>query len=224
MSTIEAVIFDLDGLMIENEGIQLESFNETLTRYHVHLTEHDFVGLVGKTQKEIFGEIKKKFGIHETLESLARRKREKYIKLIEQKLEPRTGLDQLIDWVNSRGLRKGIASSSPKEDVFTVLRVIGLESEFETVVSSFELSNGKPYPDVFIEAADALHVRRDCCVALEDSAIGAEAAKDAGMKCIVVPSSFTKHQNFTKADCVVTDLVQAKEVLEAWHNGAAENK
>lgn len=223
-SAIEAVIFDFDGLIVENEHIQLQSFNETLATYGVSLTEEDFHALVGKTQKEIFGELREKFGIRESIENLTTRKREKYLRLVQEKLRPRSGLKELIKWVNARGLQKGIASSSPKEDVIAVLRAIGLDSEFDSVMSSFELRNGKPDPDIFMAVAKDLGVRENRCIVLEDSAIGVQAAKKAGMKCIAAPSFFTKEQNFSEADCVVSDLFEAKEQLDRWYGKENQNR
>jgi HAD superfamily hydrolase (TIGR01509 family) len=218
MNDIEAVIFDMDGLIVENELIQFESFNKTLSYYGVILAQEDFLKLVGKTQKEIFEEIKKKFNIETTIENLVEEKRKCYLQLIKGKIEPRPGFKELVNWVNAHSLKKGVASSSPKEDIVAVLRVLGFKSKFDTIVSSFELPNGKPDPYIFVKAAENLGVDRVKCVVLEDSAIGVKAAKTAGMRCIAVPSSFTVKQDFSAADFVAKNLYEAREQLEEWHS------
>ncbi len=224
---IEAIIFDFDGLMVENEDIQLDSFNQTLAQYEKVLTDDQFLGLKGKTQKEIFSEIKNKFGISESVENLIARKKEEYCKLIKGRLKRRVGLTELISWVNAQYLRKSIASSSPKEDIEATLQEIGLENEFdsESIFSSFELANGKPSPDIFLLAAQSLGVRPDNCIVLEDSPIGVQAAIRARMKCIAVPSSFAERPACKKAGAyVVDDLLEAKNQLEVWEKEFKQSK
>ena len=113
-----------------------------------------------------------------------------------------------------------MASSSPKDDVIKGLCKIKLDKNFpsEIVKSSFDLSNGKPNPDIYINTAKDLGVKRDCCVVLEDSEIGVRAAKQAGMKCIAVPNDFTNEQDFTGADYRVDSLIEAKKRLEALYS------
>jgi HAD superfamily hydrolase (TIGR01509 family) len=215
MKVIEAVILDMDGIVVDSEPLQLESFNEVLSQYGITLTEDDFVQLVGKTQPEIFTVIKNKFGISEAIGSLMVRKKESYLRLAKIKMKAMPGLYELVDLVKSLGIKTGIASSSPLEDIKTVLHYIHLEGEFDAILSAVNLPHGKPHPDVFLLTAKELGVEPSQCVVLEDSTMGVEAAKRASMVCIAMPNSFTKHQDFSAADFVVGNLFEAKGVLES---------
>lgn len=215
MDMIQAIIFDLDGVIVDSEPLQVESFNETLSQYAVTLTADDFKPLVGKTQPEIFTLIKNRFGVSESTESLVARKREAYLRLVTTKIEAMPGLYELVDWLKGLGIKTGIASSSPLEDIRAVLRCIYSDDVFDAILSAVGLPRGKPHPDVFLLTAKELGVSPSQCVVLEDSGMGVEAAKRATMMCIAMPNFFTSHHDFSAADFIVKSLFEAKRVLES---------
>ena len=214
LGTFEAVIFDMDGVIVDSEPLQLQSYNQILRPYGVHLSEDDFMRFVGSTQIEILTAIKKESGISEDTHKLIQRKKEAYLALAEAKMEAMPGLYELIDWLEGLGMRIGLASSSPIEDIQAILGYIDLADHFAAVMSSVGLAHGKPHPEVFLLTAQELGVDPRRCVVLEDSGRGVEAAKRASMVCIAMPNRFTEHQDFSSAYSIEGDLFEVKAALE----------
>jgi beta-phosphoglucomutase family hydrolase len=214
LSSFAAVIFDMDGVIVDSEPLQLESFNQILRPYGVQLSEDDFMRFVGSTQVEILTAIKSEFGIAKDTHELIQSKKDAYLTLAESRMEPMPGLYELIDWLEGLDFAIGLASSSPMEDIQAILGYLDLTDHFKSVVSSMDLAHGKPHPEVFLRAAQKLGVDPSRCVVLEDSGRGVEAAKRASMVCIAMPNRFTKHQDTSAADFNVGNLFEAKAVLE----------
>ncbi|RLC77595.1 MAG: hypothetical protein DRJ03_17080, partial [Chloroflexi bacterium] len=215
VNLVAAVIFDMDGVIVDSEPLHIESFNEIIAQYDAVITPDDFKPLVGRTQPEIFAAVKERFGIEESIESLMARKQERYLRLVETKIEAMPGLYELVDWLKALGIKMGIASASPLKDIQTVLRCIRLEGAFDAVLSAVNLLHGKPHPDIFLLTAKELGVLPGQCVVLEDSERGVEAARRAGMTRIAMPNFFTRHHDFSAADSVVESLFEAKQILDS---------
>ena len=211
---ITAVIFDMDGIIVDSEPLQVESFNETLRAYGVHISKEEFKKFVGRTQKDIYAEIVAQNNIPESVEDLIARKKVEYFKLVDSKLEPMFGVIELVEWLKGQHIKIAVASSSPLEDILTVLARIKLDRHFDEIVSAFDLPHGKPDPAVFLIAAHRLGKEPENCIVLEDTSIGVTAAKRAGMRCIAIPNYFTKGQDFSQADYLLEGMQDAKVVLE----------
>lgn len=196
---IEAVVFDLDGILIDSEHVWDEvrrqlaeerggRWNENASRDMMGMSSlewsrymHDVVGLTEEPE-EISAEV-----VHR-LEDRYRRE----LPLI-------AGAEQAVERIASRW-PLALASSSNRELIDLVLESSGLGRYFQASVSSEEVARGKPAPDVFLAAADRLAVAPDRCLVVEDSRNGLLAAKAAGMACAVVPCANTRHQDFREAD------------------------
>jgi len=214
-SSLKAIIFDLDGIIVDSEPVQLDAFNETLKPYQIHWSEKDFKELIGMTQMEIFGKVREMNHIQESIDSLASRKKEIYTQLIKTRLKPMPGFIELFNWVEHAHLKNGIASGSPLHDILAVLDLIQLQNRFDYIQSSLDLPHSKPFPDVYLQVASKLAVEPPECVVLEDTTIGVTAATRAGMLAIAVPNSFTSHQDFTQAHYIVEDLFAARTLIES---------
>lgn len=215
MSNIETIIFDMDGVIVDSEPLQVESYNQVLRKYNIFISKHRFKYFVGKKQSEIFAEIKENNQIEESIENLIAQKRDCYLKLVKAKMVAMPGLSNLVRCLKDKGLGIGIASSSPLADIKTILRCIKMEEQFDRVVSAENLEQGKPNPDVFLLAAKELNTTPEQCIVIEDTNVGVLAAKRANMKCIAMPNYFTRDQDFSSADFIVDDLYEAQEVIES---------
>jgi len=215
---VKAIIFDMDGIIVDSEPVQLESFNEVLKPYNIQLSENDFKGFIGMTQVEIFSSILNAHTIDKSIDQLRSEKKSIYTKLIKDELFPMPGLAELIEWIEQTPLKKGIASGSPLDDIHSVLDHIHLRDRFDCIQSSLHLPHGKPFPDVYLHVAEGLNVSPAACIVLEDTAIGVEAGKKAGMICIAVPNALTSHQNFSHSHYVVKDLFAARLLIESLVN------
>lgn len=203
-----AVIFDMDGLLVESEHLQSKSFEIVLARHGVvpEYNEAGTIQIAGITSKENFELIKKKHRIPISSDELVSIKNEVYSQLIEDGIDPMPGAHKLIESLKEAGVKTAVASSSIPGDIERVLKQIELFDEFDSIVSGSEVEHSKPAPDIFLEAAKRIGADPGRCVVLEDAEAGVQAAKSAGMFVIAVPNKYTSHNDFSKADSVISSL------------------
>ena len=207
-TSIKAVIFDMDGLMIDSEGKQSLAIEQLLREHGVEpvLTAQGIVHIAGMRVADNLRRLKDRHQIPVSLDTLHARKDELYRQMLAQNVDVAPGLRQLLNDLGKAPAKKALASGSSKPDIEIVLRHLKLEDYFGAVVSGYEVPRGKPAPDIFLEAARRLKVDPARCVVLEDSGTGVQAAKAAGMRVIAVPNRYTQDHDFDAADLVVGSL------------------
>jgi HAD superfamily hydrolase (TIGR01509 family) len=166
------------------------------------LSEDEYAShFVGHTTKNIAAMLQERFGLGEPISDLIERKNESYTKLItESDLEAREGLIPLLHELRKFGWSLAIASGSSESTVRVLLRKLRIGQLFSHVVSTDSVHRAKPFPDVYEAALSLVNVPIERVVAIEDSFTGLQAAKNAGMKCLIVPSLYTKSQDFRQSD------------------------
>lgn len=204
--TTWAVIFDLDGLLVDSEPVQKESFNVVLSRYGVRLEEDDFRPLVGHSTRENFEYLKKRFGICDDVDTLLALKAEAYEGLL-WKIKAMPGALELVEKLYGLAVPMAVASSSSKDIVLRSLAQAGFDNKFDVVVGGDEVAMTKPAPDVYLRAVSLLKIPPKRCVALEDSRAGVRAARSSGLRCIAVPNKYTSEEDLKDADLVLPSLL-----------------
>lgn len=116
-----------------------------------------------------------------------------------------------------------MGTSAPPENVPYVLRALGLEDAFKAAVVRAEVARGKPFPDIFLRAAEKLNAAPDVCVVLEDAPAGIAAARAAGMRCVAIASTWAEDA-LEEADLVVRDLSAVCWPLDVWETFAAVSR
>jgi HAD superfamily hydrolase (TIGR01509 family) len=205
---LQAVIFDMDGLMVDSEPTQLLTTNAALASTGVHITEEEWRGMIGRRGVEILEDLKARYGFEAEVADLLRVKTVAYREAINREVVPMPGLFQAIERCKQAQLQIAVASSSVLEDIRIVVRNLGLDGVFDALVSGEHVKHGKPAPDIFVEAARVLGVEVSRCVALEDTAHGVIAAREAWMLCVAVPNDFTAGQDFSRASAVLGSLAE----------------
>jgi HAD superfamily hydrolase (TIGR01509 family) len=203
---IKAVIFDVDGLLLDSEPIWSLADRELLRRRGIDYHDELKTRVVGKGQVESAQNIKDYYKLEDPIDELVMERRKLLNELLKANLQLMPGAQELIDTLFENGFRLAIASSQSKEIIDLVLKSFALEEKFSTIVYGDEVKRGKPEPDIFLLAAQRLGVSPQEAVVLEDSNNGAIAAKKAGMKVIVTPNQYNKGQAFPLADLVVEKL------------------
>lgn len=205
---LTAVIFDMDGVIVDTEGLQSKSFEHVLTKHEVTpiYNEHGIVQEVGINARENWHRLKKLHKLEPEVESLYEQKEAAYEDLLSAGIKPMPGLIPLLELLREKGIKIAIASSSPLKHIKLVLTQLNLLDKFDALVSGDQVKNGKPAPDIFIAAARQLNVSTNECVVIEDAPTGVKAANSAGIKVIAVPNEFTKKHNFDHADLTVPNL------------------
>jgi HAD superfamily hydrolase (TIGR01509 family) len=184
---IQAVVFDMDGVLIDSEhvwdGVRERLARERGGRWH----EGAQRAMMGMSSPEWSRYMHDVIGLPESPEEI---NREVVDRMLELYADGPPWLPGALDAVRrlAAGYPLGLASSSNRELIDVVLDAGGIASLFRPTVSSEEVARGKPAPDVYLEAARRLGVDASACAAIEDSHNGIRSAKAAGMTCVAVPN------------------------------------
>lgn len=209
---IKAVIFDMDGLMIETEHLQSISYEEVIKEYGKKpiINENGIVHPVGITARSIWKLLKDKYSIKEDVEILLSKKQKKYVEILKEQIIAKEGLLKLLKLLKAHKMKIAVASSSVLEHIELIVSELKIKQYFQALISGENLKKGKPHPDIFLKAAQYLDVKPSECLVLEDAEPGVMAGKRADMKVIAIPNKYTKSHNFSKADLTVNSLEDIK--------------
>ncbi len=210
----QALIFDLDGLLIDSETIYRKISYKMADDFGKKLDDGIWVKQMGRSPIESLGIFRTELGIttHSAQELVDLRN----ILLLEgfrNDLRILPGALEIIQAFHGRR-RLAIATGSPRELMELAISALGLNGYFEYMLPSDEITAGKPDPEIYLKAIAALGLQPDECVVLEDSSNGALAGHRAGCYVMAVPSVYTKNQDFSFADFIAEDLFEAREVIE----------
>ena len=197
---IKAVIFDLDGLMIESESIAYQVWCEVLGKYGKNFTEDIYHNVIGREPLESVNYLIEVLDLPLAPQALSETYWSERTERVCRDVLPASGLMDLMQSLTDRGLVLGVASNSPSRYVLEVLEAIGLSQFFGCVRCREDVLEGKPAPDVYLAVAACLEVDHKHCLALEDSPIGLQAALNAGMRCLVVPNEDLEGEDFSGAE------------------------
>ena len=206
MTRFQAVIFDMDGVLVDSEPLHLRATQAALGDRGHSFTERDNRAFFGATDEEVFRILRIIFDLPASTGDLVEAKRSHLVALIRAEAQPRPGVPDVLVWLRAAGLSLGLASASPRAVIHAVLETVGLADSFQAIVSGDEVARGKPAPDGFVMAARRLAVAPEHCLVVEDSRNGVLAAKAAGMTVAAVPCPATSHEDFTPADLILPGL------------------
>jgi HAD superfamily hydrolase (TIGR01509 family) len=206
---LQALIFDMDGLMVDSESWAHESYNRVLAPYGPAMTEEEYAQLVGWRAIDQPTFFQQRWGIAETeLPRILAARRPIFLEIMRERLAPMPGLLHVIALARQRGLRLAVASSSRLPYIHLILDGLGLAGIFDAVVSGAELPQSKPDPTIYIHTLEQLGVSARAAVALEDSEQGVKAARAAGLRVIAIPNRYTRHQRLDDADLQLSSLAE----------------
>ncbi len=208
----KAVIFDMDGVIIDSEPIHFESDKLTMRDYGHEIPDSVLERYVGIANPEMWDELRIEYGLAASVDEIIKKQMHyKGILFGGRKLEPIRGITELLHTLDRQGVRIGLASSSPREFIRLILENLGIEKYFQAVVSGEEVHKSKPEPDVFLKAAELLQIDPADCIVIEDSPYGVQASKTAGMKCIGFKNPSSGDQDLSMADFVVYGIPEAEK-------------
>jgi len=209
---IEAVIWDLDGVLIDSESYHIEAEIETLKEFGIELSLPVAKEYFGIKLEDYFSDIVKRFRknipIHRMIARHCGTLNRYYRKIFPVTPAALEVLDAL-----QRRYRMAIATSREKELADIALKRFSLFQFFETIVYGEDVRNGKPDPEPFLTACERLDTKPQQCVVIEDSISGVTAAKTAGMLSIVRKARHNADLDFSKADYTITDLKEIPPLL-----------
>jgi beta-phosphoglucomutase family hydrolase len=205
-SRIAAVVFDMDGVLLDSEPLHDLATVEVLAERGVAWTPQRNGAFIGLTTFESFTAICARLSLPHDPRELEARYTACVLQILRARAAPLPGVPDVLRALRERGLRLALASSSCPEVIDVTLDALGVRHLFDVVVSGTEVPHGKPAPDVFLEAAKRLGVPPAACIVIEDSERGVQGAHAAGMRSIAIPCGPTRTHDFTAATLVLDGL------------------
>jgi HAD superfamily hydrolase (TIGR01509 family) len=214
---MKAVIFDLDGVLIDSEPLHAMADNQLLIESGICVPDNYFDRFVGVTNRDMWEVIKKDYSLKPSIEELMQLQMPLKLKLLDEiDFKPIHGIIELLEDLKRKDIPMAIASSSPRQFIEKVIEKIGLRKYFTIWVSGEEVERSKPAPDIFLKAAGLLNVNPIECIVIEDSSSGTIAAKRAGMKCIGYRNPNSGNQDLSKADLII-DVIKKEDINLVTH-------
>ncbi|MGI6296791.1 MAG: HAD family hydrolase [Armatimonadota bacterium] len=212
---IEAVIFDMDGVLIDSEPFIREAAVRMFAERGLTVQPEDFLPFTGAGEERFIGGVAELYGVNIDLEADKNRTYQLYDELVRGNLEPLCGVCEFIEKARQRGLKLAVASAADRIKVEINLREMGFSPDmFDALVTGSDVVNKKPDPEIFLAAANRMCVEPANCLVCEDAVNGAMAARAAGMKCLGITTSFTPQQ--LEADWHAPNLGKAPDEVLEW--------
>jgi HAD superfamily hydrolase (TIGR01509 family) len=203
-NVIDAVIFDLDGLLADTEKLHREAYREVLTGIGFVLDDGEYDEHWIRDGKGI-AEFVAKHDLAIKADDLRRLKGNRYRSLVRSRVKPMPGARAALDGMS--GCRTlGLATASYAHDASVVIDTLGFQDYFVCTVTRSDVERVKPFPDLFLAAAARLGVDPGACLVVEDAQKGVRAAVAAGMACVAVPNEHTRDNDFSGAVAVLDSL------------------
>ena len=211
---IEAVIFDLDGSMVDSMWVWKSIDIEYLGRFGIRLPEDLQASIGGKSFSETAVYFKERFGIPDEPQTIKedwnRMAWEKYAHEVPLK----KGVLELLQYCRGQGIKMGIATSNSRELMETIERVHGLTEYISCIRTGSEVQKGKPAPDIYLAVAASLQVNPAKCLVFEDLTAGIMAGKSAGMKVCAVQDAYSLDSDREKRKLADYYIEEFGQILE----------
>jgi HAD superfamily hydrolase (TIGR01509 family) len=199
-----AVIFDMDGVLVNSNPYHLAKWVDFLDHHQISYKEEELPELIlGKRNDSAFEHFLGPSLTPEESQRMSEEIEETFRKVFKPHAKPLPGLDALIKECCAAGIPMAVASSAVRTNVEFVVDALGYRPYFRTIVSGDEVTHAKPDPEIYLKAADHLGVDPADAVAFEDSYVGIGAVKNAGMKCVGIASTFPIERLAPLADLVI---------------------
>jgi HAD superfamily hydrolase (TIGR01509 family) len=213
---LKAVIFDMDGLMLDSQRLGTEAWKETVASFGRLLTDEINLRLLGRNMKDSVETLHSVFGPRFPAQEVWEKSYKNFFQKVDSAGIPvKKGLWEILDFLEAKNIPKAVATMSTHETAVRHLERVDLLRRFPVVVCGDEIEKGKPAPDIFLKDAELLHVKPENCVVLEDSYSGIRAAANAGMVPIMVPDLIEPDDEIRQlTHSVCKDLFEARETIE----------
>lgn len=217
----KALIFDLDGVIVNSQDLYETSLRSFLCDLGVH--DIDLKSLIGMTTAGALSHIGTTHVLPGTISNLTKEFQRIYQVSFKHSLSEEhliEGVQQLIKRLANSNVRLAVASSAARSKIEMVLTKFELSRYFDSIVSGYEVKESKPAPDVFIQSALNLNIQPSDCIVIEDSMNGIIGAKTAGMICIGFRNPKSGNQDLSGADYVIESLLEVEIIT--LHDGFLE--
>lgn len=215
LQKIKAVIWDVDGTMVDSQPLHDRSWNKALAEYgysFADISPEILKHKAGKKPINIAEEFVTDIKLLISPSELFKIKNEYFMSAIRNELEPMSDLTETIKSMNQSGYRQAIGSSMTAEYVSLILDMYQLKNYFEIIVTGEQVTKGKPDPEIYLSVSKKLKLQPNECVVIEDATSGIKAAKGAGCLCIALLNP-DEVEDLSEADSVIKTLTEIRNNL-----------
>ncbi len=199
---LKAIIFDMDGVLIDSSKYIWEAHSSILEEEDIHLSKNEIKHYQGMSLRDQYGIWKKKYGIKKYNLEEFRQKSLNIQQELMKKEKPEPSLVRLLKQAKEKNIRMAVATSSTRYRAKWILKKLKIIDYFENIITADDVEKHKPEPDLFLEAAKNMSIAPKYCVVIEDAQNGVEAAKKANMKVIGLLRKHHARAELGKADLV----------------------
>ncbi|UYZ36913.1 HAD family phosphatase [Clostridium beijerinckii] len=182
MNKIEAVLFDMDGVIFDTEAIYLKVWTEVFKKYKYKMTKDIYISVMGRGRNNVIKTFLEAFGKNLPITQMYKEKDEKLSKIIKYGQVPmKDGVKEILDFLKENNYKVALATSAKRDRALMQLEMENIIEKFDAIVCGDEVVKSKPHPEIFLKAAKKLCVNPKDCIVIEDSAAGIEGAYKAKM-------------------------------------------
>jgi len=212
---IEAIIFDMDGTLVDTEPFNSQIEKRLFRLYKVEISEEEHQKYLGIASDAMWREIAELKQLQIPVSELIDQNHKESFRFLSEveQIPIMPGLVDLLEKLQGKKYPMAVASSSTPEIIDLILNKTNLKKYFQVIVSAEQAGKSKPEPDVFLLAAEKLGIKPANCLAIEDSENGIKAALSAGMTCVAYQSPDADPQKQTAADAVIQDYAQLERII-----------
>jgi len=188
MKKVDAIIFDMDGVLIDSERISFKCFQEVFKEYDYKIDEEFYVKFIGRNVKGIKTIMEEEYGADFPFDTIYKKKVSLSLEITGKNgviIKP--GVHELLDYLNKENYKIAVATSTRRERALQLLEEAKIKDKVNYVICGNQVENSKPDPEIFLKAAEGLNVNPEKCIVIEDSDAGITAAHAAKMIGIHVP-------------------------------------
>ena len=201
------IIFDMNGVIVDDEPIQQRAWLEYGKRHNISITEQELRARMGRTAKENFRSLYNREISDSEYEKFSNERLDIAIELFKKNPKLVNGVKNLLDDLLSNDIPMAVATSARKRYLDFILDDFELRKYFTTVITGEDVTKGKPNPEVFLKAAKGLNAESRSCIVVEDTPNGIKAGKAANMKVVAITTTFApKELSGVGADLVIKDF------------------
>jgi HAD superfamily hydrolase (TIGR01509 family) len=211
---MRAVVFDMDGLMIDTEGLYWAVGRQMARDFGKEVQDETLGQMMGRAPLDSVSIYASALGLSQSPEELLEMREARVMQAMQKGIEPMPGLFEVLETFKPK-FKLAIATSAPMRFLNVVLDGLGLRRYFDALQTSDDITHGKPHPEIYLRAMAKLNIPPAECFVLEDSSNGALAGKRSGAYTIAVPSQYTRQQDFKFVDFVAKDLLDATAHIES---------
>lgn len=213
---IKGVLFDMDGVLADSEEYICKAATMMFAGLGYKVEPQDFKPFVGTGENRYIGGVAEKYGITVDIEKAKARTYEIYAKIIRGNLKPLPGAAEMVSRCRNLGMKLALATSADKIKTEATLSEIGISSSsFDATITGLDVVNKKPFPDIYLMAAEKIGLNPGECLVVEDAISGITAAKRAGCRCLAVSTSFAGEM-LSEADWICDSLENVPDEALKW--------